>query len=118
MGRKLRHAAVCSCQKLINSIQHLQQAGCNTLVVGTSHEKADCPMTVIKKPGMADAHVIKCGAIKNRMPLIAYMHAWAQWANAGNTSHTQTPAHLKWQTVGTKSKAKQTAHAPINDRLS
>ena len=47
------------------------------------------------------------------MPLIAYMHAWAQRANAGNTSHTQAPAHLNWQTVGTKPKPKQTAQAPI-----
>ena len=47
------------------------------------------------------------------MPLIAYMHAWAQWANAGNTTHTQALAHLNWQTVGTKPKAKQTVQAPV-----
>ena len=32
-------ATVCSCQKLINFIQHLQQAGCNTLLMGMPHEK-------------------------------------------------------------------------------
>ena len=42
------------------------------------------------------------------MPLIAYTRAQAQWAN-GNTSHPQAPAHLNWQTVGAKAKAKQTA---------
>ena len=47
------------------------------------------------------------------MPLIAYMHARAQRANAGITSHTQAPAHLNRQNVGTKSKAKQMAQAPI-----
>ena len=69
-------------------------------------------MTVIKKPGMPHANVIKREANKNVMPLIAYMHAWAQGANEGNTSHMQAPAHLNWQSVGTKSKAKQTAQAP------
>ena len=49
------------------------------------------------------------------MPLTAYsyMHAWEQWANTGKMSHTQAPAHLNWQTVGTKLKAKQTAQALI-----
>ena len=44
-------------QKLLNSIQHLQQAGCKTLLVGMPVEKVHCPMAVIKKPGMADANV-------------------------------------------------------------
>lgn len=37
------------------------------------HEKAHCSLTVINqpRPGMADADVIKSGATKNRMPLIA-----------------------------------------------
>ena len=33
-------------EKMISSIQHLQQAGCITLLVGMPHEKAHCPMTV------------------------------------------------------------------------
>ena len=41
-------------------------------------------MAAIKKAGMAGA---KRGAVKNKMPLIAYMHAWAQRANADNMSH-------------------------------
>ena len=47
------------------------------------------------------------------MPLIAYMHAWAQRANAGHTRHTQASAHLNGQTVGTKPKVQQTAQAPV-----
>ena len=31
----------------------------------------------------------------------------------GNASITQAPAHLNWQTAGTKSKAKQTAQAHV-----
>ena len=52
-------APVSSCQKLIKSIQHRQHAGCNTLLVGSPHGEAHSRMTVIKKPGMADAIVIK-----------------------------------------------------------
>ena len=52
--RRSVHVRSCS-----NSIQHLRQAGRNTLLLGMPHEKAHCPMTVIKKPGMADANVIK-----------------------------------------------------------
>ena len=51
-------------------------------------------MTVIKEPGMLHANVIKSRAFKNIMPLIAYMHARAQRANAGNTSHTLQNALL------------------------
>ena len=70
-------------------------------------------MTVIKKPEMPHVNVIKRRAVKNIMPLIAYKHAQAQQANAGKTSHSQARAHLSWQSVGAKSKAKQTAQAPF-----
>ena len=30
------------------------------------------------------------------MPLIAYMHAWAQWANVGNMSHTLAGLFAAW----------------------
>ena len=70
-------------------------------------------MAVIEKAGMAATNFPKRGAVKNIMPLIVYMHAWAQRANAGNTSHTQAPAHLNRQTVGIKPKANQPAQAPI-----
>lgn len=51
-------------------------------------------MYIIKKSGVALANVIKRRASNNIMSLLAYMHARAQWANAGNTSHTQALAHL------------------------
>ena len=76
--------------------------------------QAHCPMAVIRKAGMAGTNVSKQGPSEKIMPRITYMHAWAQWASAGNMSHTQAPAHLNWQTVGTEPKAKGMAQiAPV-----
>ena len=50
------------------------------------------PMTVIKNPGMADANVIQMhyrGNQRHDAFHLAYMHAWAHWANAGNTIGTR-----------------------------
>lgn len=68
--------------ELFKPIQHVQQAGCNPLLVGLPFEKAHCPVAVIEKPEMADANVIKWLAVEDIMPRMASIEAWAQWAQA------------------------------------
>ena len=65
---------------------------CNTIWVGMPHEMAHCPMAVIRKAGMAGSNVIKRGAFRNKMPLIAYMHAWAQRDYRGGYIHSSMGA--------------------------
>ena len=74
-------------------IKELQQAGSNVLLARVPHDKTHGPMTIIKKMLAATTNVINfndCqqlealpGALKNIVPFIAHMHAWAERADAG-----------------------------------
>ena len=57
-------------------------------------------MTVIKKMLEATTNFIKSRALKNIVPVIAHMHAWA---GEGNPCHAQPPTHLNGQSLSTKS---------------
>ena len=59
-----------SVQKFINSIKNLQQAGCNTLLIGMPHEQVHGPMAVINEAGTTAANVLNSGTLENMMPLI------------------------------------------------
>lgn len=73
---------------LFKPIQNVQQAGCNPLLGGLPFEKAHCPVAVIEKPGMADANVIKWLAVERKYDAVcmAYIQAWAQWAQTELTA--------------------------------
>ena len=64
----------------------------------------------------ATTKIMKSRALKNIVPLITHMHAWAERADAGNPGHSQPPAHLNGQRVCTKPETKQAAHAPVTYR--
>ena len=106
----------CSCQSLINPIKKLQQAGSNVLLTRVPHEKTHGPMAIIKKMLEATVNVIKSRALKNIVPLLTHMHAWAERSGAGNPCHAQSPAHFNGQRVCTKLETKQAAHAPVTYR--
>ena len=100
----------CSGQSFIDLIKELQQAGSNVLLARVPHEKTHGPMTIIKKMLEATTNVIKTWALKNIVPLIAHMHAWA---DAENPCHAQPLAHLKGQSVSPKQESEQATHASV-----
>ena len=65
------------------------------------------------------ANAIKSRTLKNMVRLITYithMHAWTKRADTRNLCHTQPLrpfAHLAGQSVSTKPKRKQAAHASV-----
>ena len=98
-----------SCQSFVDPIEELQQAGSNVLLAWVPHKKTHGPMAIIKKMLEATMNVIKSRALKNIVPLITHMHAWAERADAGNPCHAQPPAHLNGQRVSTKPEMKTSA---------
>ena len=72
----------CSCPSLINPIQELQQVGSNVLLTWVLHEKTHGPMAIVKNMLEATTNVTKSEALKNIVPLITHMHAWAERAYA------------------------------------
>ena len=77
----------CSCQSLINPIKELQQARSN--VTWVPLEETHGPMTIIEKMLEAKTNAMKSRALKNIMPLIAFMQALAEGANAANPCHAR-----------------------------
>ena len=103
----------CSCQSLIDPIKELQQAGSKVLLTRVPHVKTHGPMATVKEMLKATTNVIKSRALKNIVPLITYMHARAERADAGNPCHAQPPAHPNGQRVCTKLETKQAPHIPV-----
>ena len=89
----------CTCQSLKNPIKELQQAGSNVLLTRVPHEKTHGSMAIIKEMLEATTDVIKSRALKKIVPLIFYMHARAERADAGNPCHAQPPANLNVQRI-------------------
>ena len=81
----------CSCRSLINPIKELQQAESNVLLTRVPHERTHDPVTIIKKMLEATMIDIKSRALKNTVPPIAHMHAWAEKADADDLVHQGRP---------------------------
>ena len=47
------------------------------------------------------------------MLLITHMHTWAEGADVRKLCHVQPPAFLNGQSISTKPKSKQSAHASV-----
>ena len=67
-------------------------------------------MAIINKMLKATTNLIKSKALKNIVPLITHMHAWAERADAGNLCAMCT----RWATHMHQAKTKQVAHAPVS----
>ena len=83
-----------SCQDFINPIMELQQAKSNVRLAWVPREKKHSPMTIIKKGLEATTNVIKSRALKNIVPLITHMHAWAERKEAA-TSMKHHPSGME-----------------------
>ena len=78
---------------------------------GVRHGWTHAPMTLMKKMLQATKNSIKSRALESILSLIIQMHAWAETANARNSCHAQPAAHPDGQSLSTKPKTQQVAHA-------